>query len=109
MRFHGLSVAAIALAAAGPSWAGDIRPVVNVSTEKAHDLRGVNFAPDGQKIYAAGHVGTVPEQTKTASTPTARRTPPSAAPALSRSTSRPDARSRRSPSRSCRTATCSCR
>ncbi len=65
MRFHGLSVAAIALAAAGPSWAGDIRPVVNVSTEKAHDLRGVNFAPDGQKIYAAGHVGTVPEQTKT--------------------------------------------
>ena len=33
-----------------------IRPVVNVATDLANDLRGLTFAADG-KIYASGHVG----------------------------------------------------
>ena len=48
----------------GPAFAGDIHPVVNVSTELANDLRGLTFAADG-KIYASGHVGTVDDETRT--------------------------------------------
>lgn len=34
-----------------------IRPVVNVATDLANDLRGLTFASDG-KLYASGHLGT---------------------------------------------------
>lgn len=53
-----------ALLMAGSALAGDIRPVVNVSTELANDLRGLTWAANG-KIYVSGHVGTVNEQTRT--------------------------------------------
>lgn len=36
---------------------GTIRPIVNVSTDQANDLRGLTFADSGA-IYASGHVGT---------------------------------------------------
>lgn len=57
-------LATTALVVAAPAWAGDIKPVVNVSTELANDLRGLTFAADG-KIYTSGHVGVKPEETRT--------------------------------------------
>jgi uncharacterized delta-60 repeat protein len=63
MRLRHL-LGATAVTLAGPAWAGDINPVVNVSTELANDLRGLAFAADG-KVYASGHIGTVNEETRT--------------------------------------------
>jgi len=67
-----LSLAALALALSGCEILEDddiryvevaaddestIRPVINVSTDQANDLRGLAFAAGGE-IYASGHVGT---------------------------------------------------
>ena len=49
--------AALALHLATPAWAADVKPVINISTALANDLRGLAFGADG-KIYASGHAGT---------------------------------------------------
>lgn len=59
-----LAAASVAVAITSPAWAGDIRPVVNVSTTQANDLRGVAFGPGG-KIYVSGHSGAAEAQFQT--------------------------------------------
>jgi uncharacterized delta-60 repeat protein len=65
MRLHKLLAAtALATILAAPAWAGQVKPVVDVTTDKANDLRGLTFGPGG-KIYASGHVGTAEAQYQT--------------------------------------------
>lgn len=58
MRIRTL-IAATAVAAvfAAPAVAATIKPVVNIVTDKANDLRGVAFTSNG-KIVVSGHAGT---------------------------------------------------
>lgn len=52
-----LAATAISAAVALPAAAATIKPVVNIATDKANDLRGVAFLPNG-KVVASGHAGT---------------------------------------------------
>ena len=62
---HLLTAAVFAMPlASAPAWAADIKPVVNVSTNQANDLRGLAFGANG-KIYASGHAGTAEAQFQT--------------------------------------------
>ena len=58
MRFRTLLAAtAVAAVLAAPAVAATIKPVVNIVTDKANDLRGVAFTSNG-KIVVSGHAGT---------------------------------------------------
>ncbi len=62
MRLSTLLLSTALVTASLPALAGDINPIVNVSTDLANDLRGLTYAADG-KIYVSGHAGTVVEET----------------------------------------------
>lgn len=51
-----LAATAVSAALAAPAVAATIKPVVNIVTDKANDLRGIAFLANG-KIVASGHVG----------------------------------------------------
>lgn len=65
MRLTSVFAAVLAATVAGPALAaGAIKPVVDISTDKANDLRGLTFVAGG-KIVASGHVGMAVEAQKT--------------------------------------------